>query len=97
MNFIKAGALWAKEGKKGKYLSGTFELNGVKHKIIVQKNNFKKTDNHPDYQITLMQEQEQVQEQPRQEWRPPDEWKKPIDTTPVRNDELPFNDNLNTL
>jgi len=39
------GALWLKEGKKCKFMSGTVNDVG----IIIFKNNRKKQKNHPDY------------------------------------------------
>lgn len=49
----KLGALWLKESKKDgkKYFSGVIEVNGVKEKIAVIKNNFKKEEKQPDYVI----------------------------------------------
>lgn len=46
------GALWISESKNGaKYMSGSIEIDGVKHKIVVFKNTFKEEDKHPDYRI----------------------------------------------
>jgi len=46
------GALWVKEGKNGKYLSGNVEIGGVKHAVIVFKNTLKKEgERTPDYRI----------------------------------------------
>jgi len=84
MNFVKVGALWFKEGKNGKYLSGMIEINGNKHKIIVQKNNYKKEEKHPDYQISMMEEEQ------RQEWKPPTGNTETRYNQPITNDEIPF-------
>lgn len=47
------GGIWIKESKKGvKYLSGSIEINGVKHKFTAFRNTYKKPDNNqPDYQL----------------------------------------------
>jgi len=46
------GALWLNESNNGmKYMSGSVEFDGVKHKIVVFKNTFKEEDKHPDYRI----------------------------------------------
>lgn len=45
------GALWLKEGKSGKYMSGRIEVNGEKINIVVFKNTYKEKENQPDYKI----------------------------------------------
>ena len=80
MNFIKAGALWMKDGKSGKYLSGTVEINGVKHKVFIQKNNYKKEARQPDYVVSLMQEEPQQSQA--------------IDMRPVQASEVPYADQI---
>lgn len=46
------GALWLNTAKSGtKYMSGVVEIDGVKHKIVVFKNNYKKDEKQPDYRI----------------------------------------------
>lgn len=46
------GGLWLKTGKGGaKFMSGSIEILGVKHKFIVFKNRYKTTEKHPDYII----------------------------------------------
>ena len=47
------GALWIKKGKKGDFFSGQLTVDGVVTSIIVFKNDYKKSDKHPDYQIYL--------------------------------------------
>jgi len=51
------GALWLKEGKNGKYFSGSIELiEGHKVNIVVFKNQYKEASKHPDYKIYLARE-----------------------------------------
>lgn len=44
------GALWIKEGKKGKFMSGKITLDGKEYDIVIFKNSYKK-DKQPDYMI----------------------------------------------
>lgn len=58
------GALWLKESRNGnKFMSGVVEIDGVKHDIVVFKNNYKKEDKHPDYRIFPSQPREDRREQ----------------------------------
>ena len=43
----KIGALWIKDGKKGKFMSGVI---GGKQ-VLIFKNERKKESNHPDYEV----------------------------------------------
>ena len=46
------GGIWSKKSQKGEeYLSGSIEIEGVKHRFVAFKNKYKKSDNHPDYTI----------------------------------------------
>lgn len=50
----KVGAFWKHVDKNGKqYLSGTVELDGQKYPLAIFKNDFKKTNEHPDYNVVL--------------------------------------------
>jgi len=49
------GALWAKEGKSGTFLSGEMNKEGIDLKILVFKNK-KSKPNHPDYRISMREE-----------------------------------------
>ena len=61
------GALWLKEGAKGKYFSGNVEINGQKTNIVVFKNTLKQPgEKTPDYRIFLQQERGERSE-PRQD------------------------------
>jgi len=45
------GALWEKDSAKGKFFTGVLEVGGEKIKIVVFKNNMKKSDKSPDWNI----------------------------------------------
>ena len=45
------GALWLKDGKNGKFMSGKIEIDGQAHDIVVFKNGYKEKPNQPDYKI----------------------------------------------
>ena len=63
----KLGAFWKKESKDGKpYWTGSIEWKGDKIPLVCFKNNFKKTDKHPDIIINLQEPREQ-------QVKPPDE------------------------
>ena len=47
------GALWINEGEKGKFLAGKVTIDGITTSILVFKNDYKKSDSHPDYRIFL--------------------------------------------
>lgn len=69
------GCLWLKTSKDGKkYMSGTVCVNGVKINIVVFKNNNKKEDRHPDYNI--------LQSKPINN--------KQVDTREIETEEIPF-------
>lgn len=55
-----AGALWLQTSKQGKkFMSGVVEIEGVKTKIVVFKNDHKADDKHPDYKIYLSEERKE--------------------------------------
>ena len=46
------GGLWLKESHKGtKFMSGEIEINGVKHSVVVFKNDKGDNERRPDYRI----------------------------------------------
>lgn len=47
------GALWTKDGKKGKFLSGTLDLGVLGKATIMIFPNEKKENNQPDYRMYL--------------------------------------------
>ena len=54
----RIGALWLKNGKNGKFMSGTIEVgedeeSSTALRILVFKNTFKEKEQHPDYVIYL--------------------------------------------
>ena len=52
MNNRDIGALWSKTSKAGRdYMTGTIEINGVRHELVLFKNDRKTKDNQPDWQI----------------------------------------------
>jgi uncharacterized protein (DUF736 family) len=54
----KLGAMWKRLNKnKEPYLTGVIEVKGKKINIIVFKNGYKNTDNHPDYIIYEKEEE----------------------------------------
>ena len=56
------GALWIKEGPKGKYFSMVIEIDGVKTNFVGFKNQFKEEgDNKPNYRIFPAQEKPKQQ------------------------------------
>ena len=55
---LKIGALWINGKADKKYMSGVIEIDGKKTSIIVFKNDYKKEDKHPDYNIFLKEARE---------------------------------------
>ena len=53
------GVLWAKTSARGDYFTGSIELNGEKHQIVVFKNGNKKSEKAPDWRIMRSQPREQ--------------------------------------
>jgi uncharacterized protein (DUF736 family) len=67
MNDDKIGALWENKTSKGQeYFSGQIEWKGEKIKIVAFKNNYKKEDRHPDWNIMISKPKEERQEQRRE-------------------------------
>jgi hypothetical protein len=77
MGLTKIGALWLKDGKKGKFMSGKIEVEGKEYAILVFKNE-KKNDKQPDYNINLRNDNEVE--------KPKSDYEKPLE----ENDDLPF-------
>ena len=77
-----AGALWLNVSKTGtKYMSGSVEIDGVKTKIVVFKNNYKEEEKHPDYKIYLSTPREGAHSA-----TPPEE----VSPYSSQNDSIPF-------
>lgn len=58
MNRESIGALWKCTSKKGtRYSQGSIEIDGVKHKIVIFANGYKKEDNQPDALIYRQEDQ----------------------------------------
>jgi len=79
MNSI--GALWLKDGKKGKFMSGVIEIDGKKTSILVFKNTYKDNDKKPDYTIHQPEEQRQQPEQQKPQ---------PAKTSESFDDDIPW-------
>lgn len=47
----KLGALWLKEGKKGKFMSGDLRVGADTIPVLIFKNQYKTAANHPDYVV----------------------------------------------
>ena len=45
------GVLWEKESARGTYFTGTIEIDGTKHPIVVFKNGNKRSEKAPDWRI----------------------------------------------
>jgi uncharacterized protein (DUF736 family) len=56
------GALWAREGKNQNYFSGYVTVGELgfekKIKIVGFKNNFKDSENHPDFRLYVSEDRE---------------------------------------
>jgi hypothetical protein len=78
------GALWIKEGPKGKYFSMVVEIDGVKQNFVGFKNQFKEPgDNKPDYRIFPKTEQQKPTETA-------EKLKMPKFSEQDQEDDLPF-------
>ena len=58
------GVLWEKTGGKGQYFTGSIEIDGVKHQIVVFKNAHKRSEKAPDWRILKSQPREREPEEP---------------------------------
>jgi len=80
------GAFWTKDSSKGKYLSGSIEVDelGVKKKmrVVMFPNRFKDNDKKPDYVLYISQDSES-QSESKVEVKPEVEEKKEIPDTLV--------------
>lgn len=47
------GALWIKEGKKGKFMTGKLQINGVEISVVAFIEKDKKNEKAPDVRIYL--------------------------------------------
>lgn len=67
MALRNAGGMWIREGKKGKFLSGSFQpegRNGVTHKFMAFKNTDKVPGSkHPDYKIVMTEDDERPRDE----------------------------------
>jgi uncharacterized protein (DUF736 family) len=74
---VKIGAVWLREKDGKKYMSGVIEYPGQKLNFAIFRNEEKKADNQPDYNIV---------------WNPPKENgpKAPADSGGGHDDDIPF-------
>jgi uncharacterized protein (DUF736 family) len=65
------GAFWTRDSSKGKYLSGSVEVDelGVKKKlkVVMFPNRYKDNDKKPDYVLYLSQDAPESTEKPKEE------------------------------
>lgn len=47
----KIGAFWVKQSNDTRYLSGQIEVNGKKIPVVLFKNQNKKLEKHPDWEL----------------------------------------------
>lgn len=50
-NEDELGALWVRTGARGDYMTGTIEIDGTKHNVVLFKNGNKKSDKSPDWRV----------------------------------------------
>lgn len=54
------GVLWEKDGNRGPYFTGSLEIDGTKHQIVVFKNGNKRSEKAPDWRILKSKPREQA-------------------------------------
>ena len=59
MGLKKVGALWVKEGAKGKYMSGEIEVGSEKISVLVFRNDKDGKENRPDYRVFIPEDDEE--------------------------------------
>ncbi len=57
------GVLWEKSGRNGTYFTGTLEIDGTTHRIVVFKNGNKRSDKAPDWRILKSQPRQRDERQ----------------------------------
>lgn len=45
------GALWARKGEKGEYLTGVVTIDGTAYQVVAFKNDYKTKPNQPDWRV----------------------------------------------
>lgn len=56
------GALWEKSGRKGAYMTGTLDIDGTKHQVVLFKNGNKKSEKSPDWRVLKSQPRNSAEE-----------------------------------
>jgi len=59
MGLKKVGALWLKEGAKGKYMSGEIEVGDQKISVLVFRNDKDGQEKRPDYRVFVPEDDEE--------------------------------------
>jgi hypothetical protein len=72
------GVLWAKTSARGDYFTGSIEIDGTKHQIVVFKNGNKKNEKAPDWRILKSKPKEATAD-----WGP-------SAANPITSDDVPF-------
>ena len=57
------GVLWSKTSTRGDYFTGSIEIDGTKHQIVVFKNGNKRSEKAPDWRILKSQPRERVEDE----------------------------------
>lgn len=83
MAFKKIGALWVKNGKKGRFLSGEIEVDGSRISVMVFKNEKGENPKRPDYTVNVMVEDGVAGDQEKR-------WENETGSKPPVDDEIPF-------
>ena len=83
-NLKKIGTFWLNESAKGKYFSGKVE-EAIQpgQKILVFRNDYKKEDKHPDYNIFI----EAVEDEPERSQQQEPE---PVTSPEYPESDIPF-------
>ena len=83
-DLTKIGGLWLKDGKKGKFMSGSIDGKNV----LIFKNNRKQPgEKYPDYEVFISgEQQEQPKAPPRQAQRQPE----PPEDLDIQEEGVPF-------
>ncbi len=82
MALNKIGALWLRDGKKGKFMAGVLEIEEQEYSVMVFKNNKDGVEKRPDYTINLVVDDEDQQSVPDQTQSTPKQQQQDDDSIP---------------